>query len=165
MPWRETTHARCPCFHSRSIILRQTAGATVSRFLLFPSFLCRQPLWLGTIPTAMPPPRCDHLPPAGTTRAFACATRGLPQLAWIMETRETATLDASRRSRQDAAAAADKVADFVRSVRMCLREPKVSWDDQAEQPPLDPTHALFLFLVIPWSVRPFCFILFSLPTC
>eukprot|EP00903_Cladosiphon_okamuranus_P013614 g12679.t1 len=37
------------------------------------------------------------------------------KLAWIMETRETATLDASRRSRQDAAAAADELADFTQS--------------------------------------------------
>lgn len=38
------------------------------------------------------------------------------QLQWNVETRETATLDAFRRSRVDAAAAADADAEIIRSV-------------------------------------------------
>lgn len=41
----------------------------------------------------------------------------VPKLAWLQETRETATLDAFRRSRFDASAAADDEAELLRYVR------------------------------------------------
>lgn len=49
-----------------------------------------------------------------------CATP--KQLEWNMETRETATLDAFRRSRVDAAAAADADAEILRSVSFHLHD-------------------------------------------
>lgn len=38
------------------------------------------------------------------------------KLSWVMKTRETALLDASKRSRYDAASAADEIGSFIQSV-------------------------------------------------
>ena len=47
-----------------------------------------------------------------------------PQLAWIVETRGMASLGALRRSRQDAAAAADEAAESVQSVSAHFAAPQ-----------------------------------------
>lgn len=134
LPWKPNAlkpvkHPRLPLLSFTVVYLARTTDAPISPSLLplsiqlFVSSISLVPRQY--IPTALPPPLayygCHYFPSAETKHARSLAARDLPpQLAWTMETRETATLDASRRSRQDAGAAADEVADYIQSVRKCL---------------------------------------------